>query len=784
MTNEPPETNETGFTPRHPKLLAAAVLCAGIVLLCFPMLAGRFLGGPLSDQTWTGIPFRWFWAAEFHRTGHIPLWNPYMFGGLPFVGAMHGDIFYPTSFLRLLLAPDTVLNIVFALHLVLAGLFTYAFLRAIGATWTASVTGGLAYQLSGIVASLVSPGHDGKMAVSALLPLLLIGLLLGIRKRRLEGFGLVALVTGLDLLSPQLQMTQYSLILAGLFTLWLCFVDEERPAEMRARWTCLGLAALAVAVGFGVAMIQLLPFIRYTPYAARTVGQQGWAYATSYAMPPENILDWLVPTFTGILDHYWGSNFFKLHSEYVGAATLALAAVGVANRRRRQLIWFLGGAGALFILVALGGHTPFYRLWYALVPGVKVTRAPGMAFFIPTFVFACLAAFGVERLERGEGARVLRGVALAAGVLLLLGASGALGGLARSLATDQTVEQAEANAGAIALGAIGSAIVLAAVAGLGLAAGRGKVNARALAALVMVLVGGDLFINARRFFIWSPPMAQLYADDDITRRLEATPVPYRALDFPAEAGGGVYPTAFWMEKRIPNAFGHHGNELNAYDQLWGGKGVWANAGNPRLFDLLAVRYLVAPVSAQVPGYHFVTRVARTPGGRDGFLYEADTTPPYARVVPAALKVPDDRIVPTLLDPRLDFNRLVLLPEDAPVSPPRLDSMPPAMASRASLPSWEPGAMTVRLDPPPGHDAYLVVAENWYPDWHATVDGRPAQVLRGQHTLITVPVPQGAREVKLWFASRSYVRGKGISLASLGLAFLWLVVPPVLRRRRG
>jgi hypothetical protein len=783
VPNHEPETAAVGFTPRHPTLLAAGVLCVGVVLLCFPMLGGSFLGGPNSDQTFIGLPIRLFWATEFHRTGHIPLWDPYMFGGLPFVGASHGDIFYPTSFLRLLLSPDTVLNIVFAGHLILAGVFTYLFLRALGVTWTASVTGGLAYQLSGIVASLVSPGHDGKMAVSALLPLLLLGLLTGIRKRRLEGFGLVALIVGLDTLSPQFQMTQYSLIFAGLFTLWLCFGDEP-PLDRKWQWTSLALAALAVAVGFAMAMIQLLPFIHYMPYAARTAGQQGWAYATSYAMPPENLLDWLVPTFTGILDRYWGSNFFKLHSEYVGAATLALAAVGLASAARRRLIWFLGSVAVLFILVCLGAHTPFYRIWYALVPGVKVTRAPGMAFFVPTFVFACLAAFGVERLERGEGTKILRGVLLGAGVLLLLGASGALGGLARSLASEQTVQTAEANAGAIALGAMGSAVVLAAVAWLGLAAGKGKVRAPVLAALLFVLVGGDLFVNARRFFIWSPPMAQLYADDDITRRLEATAPPYRALDFPAEAGGGVYPTAYLMEKRIPNAFGHHGNELNAYDQLWGGKGVWANAENLRLFSLLAVRYLIAPVAAKVPGYHFVTSIARAPSGRAGFLYEADTIPPYARVVPAAAKVPDDRIIPTLLDPRLDFDRLVLLPEEAPVTTPTLDSLPPAMAARATVSAWEPGAMTVRLDPAPEHDAYLVVAENWYPNWRATVDGRAAPVLRGQQTLITVPVPRGAREVRLWFASGSYVTGKRITLASLGVIAIWLFAPLALRRRRG
>jgi len=159
-------------------------------------------------------------------------------------------------------------------------------------------------------------------------------------------------------------------------------------------------------------------------------------------------------------------------------------------------------------------------------------------------------------------------------------------------------------------------------------------------------------------------------------------------------------------------------------------------------------------------------------------------PPYARVVPAAAKLAADRIVPTLLDPRLALDRVVLLPEDAPVNPPKLDSLPPAMAARATVSAWEPGAMTVRLDPAPEHDAYVVVAENWYPDWHATVDGRPAQVLRGQQTLITVPVPRGAREVRLWFASASYGRGKLVTFASLGVVALWLFAPLALRRRRG
>ncbi len=780
------------FTPRYPTLLAFGLLSVWVVVLFLPMFSGHFLGGYTSDQTWAGLPFRNFWTDEFRRTGSIPLWNPFMFGGLPFVGAMHGDIFYPTSFLRLFLRTDQALNATFAIHLLLAGLFTYTFLRTLGTTWTAAVVGGLAYQLSGIVASMVSPGHDGKMIVSALLPLLLTGLLLGIRKRRMEGYALAALTVGLDVLSPHVQTTQYSLIFAGLFTLYLCFVDEERP-EGAGRWTALGLASLAVGLGLGVSMIQIYPFIKYSPYAARTAGAQGWEYATSYAMPPANIVDWLVATFTGssVWGVYWAGGF-KLHSEYVGAAVLTMVAIG-AGTHRRKMAWFFTGAFVLFVLVCLGAHTPFYRLWYALVPGVKVTRAPGMAFFIPTFIFACFAAFGVERVERGEGAKVLWGALVGAGVLLLLGASGALVSLAGSLAGDRYAD-VDRVASAIPLGAVLSAAAAAAAAGIGLAAVKGKLQGLALALALAAVVSGDLYLNARRYFIWSPSAAQLYAPDEVLRHLQHTPPPWRALDYWTEAGT-TYPFAFLMYERVPNVLGHHGNELHAYDQLLGGKNSWesgqSNLSTMRLWNLLAVRFLLLPDTVHLAGFHPVARTTSPSGAGTGrqvmpqiVLYDADTVPPYARVLPGAAKIANDQIVPILMNPRFDYNRVLLLPDDAPVNPPHVDTLPPPSASRATVSAWEPGAMTVRVDPAPPADSWLLVSENWYPDWRATVDGQATTPLRGDGTFLSVPLPRGAHEVRFIFARDVYNRGRLMTLLSLAAIAAWFAVPPLLRRPHG
>lgn len=766
----------SAWQPRLPALSAFGLHSLWVLVLCLPMFAGKLLVNPAGDQMYTGLPFRWFGAEEWLRTGQVPLWNPYMFGGLPFVGAMHGDIFYPTAWLRLFLPIDVALNFGFAIHVVLAGFFAYLFFRALGLSWTASVAAGIAYQLSGIVASMVSPGHDGKLFVSALLPLVLTGVLLGARDRRLEGFGLLALAAGAGIISPHIQMMQYTLIFAGLFTLYLCFWAPDRP-DRRWRWTSMAIALGAVALAFGIAWIQLWPFIQYMPYAARAAGAQGWEYATSWAMPIPNIVDWLVSDFTGVLDRYSGENFGKLHSEYIGATVLGLAAIGAARSDRRRLAWFMGGAGLLFVLVSLGGHTPFYRLWYAIVPGVKVTRAAGMAFFIPTFVFALFAGLGVERLERGERTKLLPALLVAAALLLLMGISGALGGLAQDLARPERASAAVENAGRVTLTAVKAALLLAAVAGLVYASRRGRLRGFALAGVLALLIGGDLFHNVRRFWMYSPPASEIFADDAVTRHLATAQPPYRVLD------PTIYPGAYLMGKRVPQVLGHHGNELNEYDSLLGGKNVWQNLGAPQLWGTLAVRFIILDQSRPVPGFHQAVGPTRIPTGQTVVLLEADTAPPYARVVPGAAKLPNEQMVPTLMDPRMDVSRLVLLPPDAPVEvAPLTGGLPEPSPSRAVMTSWEPGKMAIRLEPAPAAPSYVVVSENWYPDWRATVDGQPGQVLRGDYTLLTVPVAAGAREVTLQFSRGVYNTGKLVTLVSL-LGTVALLVVPVVRRRR-
>ena len=779
------------FLPARPNLVALGILSIFIVILSLPMLSGQWLAAPHGDQYSSAYAFYAWEAREWQGTGSLPLWNPMIMGGLPFIAVVtHGEVLYPTALLRAFVPVHVVMNLAFFIHYILAGYFTYLFLRRLAVSWTGAVTGGLAYQLSGILISLVQPGHPGKLFVSTLLPLTLLALVVALRERRVWGYPLLAIAVGLCLLSPHVQATYYLLVAAALFALYLTF-GEATAEPLRPRLTRLAFTLAAVIAGFGIAMPQILPFLEYIPHSPRAGGYSvGYAGSTSYGIPWNHVPEFFIADFTGAVETYWGSNPLKLHSEYLGLPVIALAILGFGDRRRR-LVWWVSGIGLLFLLIALGGATPFYHLWWSVMPMVKKTRAPGMVFFVVALCTATFAGLGVTRLEReGEGAapRHLRAWLIAAGAIALLGVVGVFGRFAVALAPPADfaqayghgVEQATAHGNAIRLSAVIGAVLLASVALLAWGRLRGRVPALAFALGLPLLVGVDLWRDGRQFWTYSPPPQQgLYRTDDLIARLREAPKPIRVLNL------NVYPQNVLMAHDIPQVLGYQGNELRYYDELLGGRNEWRYLFTSiRLWELLAVRYVLIPDTTTVPGYHLAFGPVTTAAGTRAFVYEADTLPPYARVIRGAAKVDPGAIPPTLADPRLPgYDRVVLFATDAPVNPPPLQDWPPPSPSRARVTAWATGKMSIALDPPPPDSSYVLVSENWYVDWRATVDGRPAPVLRGDHALITVPVPPGARTVELRYHSRTFARGKLIAFVTLAVVLAGFVVPPVVARKR-
>jgi hypothetical protein len=777
-----PEPRAPEFIPTRPHLLALAILSVFVIILSLPMLSGQWLASPHGDQYASAYAFYAWEAREWGATGSIPLWNPMIMSGLPFLAVVtHGEILYPTALLRAFLPVHVVMNLAFFIHYILAGYFTYLFLRRLQTSWTGAVTGAVAYQLSGILISLVQPGHPGKLFVSTLLPLTLLALVVALRERRMWGYAVLSVSVALCLLSPHVQATYYLLIAAALFALYLTF-GEPGAESLRPRIGRLALTLAAVLVGFGIAMPQILPFLEYIPHSPRAAAYSvGYSGSTSYGIPWDHVLELFIADFSGAVETYWGSNPLKLHSEYLGLPVVALAILGFGDRRRR-LVWWMGAIGLLFLLIALGGATPFYRLWWTIMPMVKKTRAPGMVFFVVAFCVATFAAFGVTRLER-EGparARTLRAWLIAAGVIAVLGAIGVFGRMAVGMAPAERVSQAIAHGDAIRISALIGALALAAIALVAWGRLQGRVPPLAFALGLPLLIGADLWRDGRNFWTYSPPPQQgLYRTDDAIARMQQAPKPLRVLNLNA------YPSNVLMAHDIPQVLGYQGNELRYFDELMGGRNEWRYLlTSTRLWDLLAVRYVLIADTASIPGYHKALGPITTAAGTRAYVYEADTVPPYARVAPAALKVDPGAIPPTLADPRLPgYDRVVLFPPEAPVNPPPLQGWPPPSPSKAMVTAWRPGRMTVALDPAPAESSYVLVSENWYVDWQASVDGHAAPVLRGDNALITVPVGPGAKLVELTYYSKSFAKGKLLALISIGIVLVWAIVPPVIERRR-
>ena len=783
--------------PRFGFAWVLVIYVVAVLALVHPALGGAFLVNPMSDQL-NGTAYRLFGQQYLAQHGGFPHWNPFILGGMPYLAAQGvGDIFYPTFLARMVASADVVLTWSFAVHLLLAGLFTWAFLRAWGIGYFGAMVGGLAYMLSGKVASLVSPGHDGKMYVSALLPLVLWAVLRGMRDGRIWAWGVLALATGLCILSPHFQLTYYAGYVAGAFTLWLAFQKGDGRLEPRTRWTRLGFAAASAILGVGVASIALMPAMEYLAYSPRGGGGRGYEYATMFSMPPEELLNGYLAEFSGILLDYWGRNNFKLHSEYLGAAVLVLAGAAFGGERRRGFVLFWSIAFVVFTLWAFGGHTPFFRLIY-LLPMMKVMRALDMIFFISTFALAMLAAVGTERILLGEKSRgYFVGWAIGAVVVAILASIGVFTALGHAIGGAPKWDLVEANKSRVIMGGWRALLFVGLAAGTGILLLRGKIAPRVAGFALAAIVALDLWSVVNRFFQWSPAGSQLYASDPAIEYLTKLPEPGRTIVLPLDRlesgadpmlnGDGL------MVHRVRTLTGHQGNEIQRWVELAGGKSPAPpqNMLSAQFRRLANVRYWYTnhedPGSIQqlagIPLRRVVGPV-RNASGNTVYLYEfAGEENPMAWVAPVIAKAPPPAILNTVLDPRFDPRRAAVFDDSADVPAVAVSALPEPSPIRARVSRLAPGAMTVELDRPATAGSALVVSENYYPGWTATADGRPAKIGRADYTLIGVALPEGARKVELAFTERVYARGRAITFASLAIVTLLIVAGVLADRRR-
>jgi len=206
--------------------------------------------------------------------------------------------------------------------------------------------------------------------------------------------------------------------------------------------------------------------------------------------------------------------------------------------------------------------------------------------------------------------------------------------------------------------------------------------------------------------------------------------------------------------------------------------------------LANVRYWLTNVdlpeeTPALPGMRLLKRVGPV---RDGlgstlYVYELAEDNPASWMTPVIVKAPPAPILTTVLDPRFDVTRAALFDSSANVPAVQMSELPPPLTTITRVTRYDPGRITIRLDQPAPAGSALIVSENYYPGWTATVDGKPTPVGRADYTLIGVALPAGGRVVDLRFGEESFELGKTFTLVALGVTGLLIVGGVATERRR-
>ncbi|MDT8340982.1 MAG: hypothetical protein RQ751_05670 [Longimicrobiales bacterium] len=822
-------TRDAEAAPALPAWLPHTLFAAVTLWLFrdFVFSSAMLYGG---DTEAMGYMARAFYAEELAR-GNFPGWNPLLVGGTPFLAALSGgDSLYPPSLLLLLLMePYRALGWKLVLHVFLAGVGVYGWTRTLGVSRAAATVAGLGYLVGPFLVTLVFPGHDGKLFVTALTPFLFWAVEVWFRDGSGPAWAGIAAAVAMVTLTTHFQMAYFLFGAAGAYAVFRTVqgiregkreagpdgdvprgVPKAPPAGAVRRRTTPAprrfvLFLAAAVTGVGVAGVQFLPALQYigefsrrTATTTEATPEANRAYAASWSMHPEEALSTLVlPEFAGndagtsgwTSGTYWGRNFFKTNHEYLGLGLLLLAVLAFLGGPRPGLRWFLAGLGAVAFLYTLGTHTPVWPLFYALLPGVKLFRAPSMAIFLAGFSLATLAALGVDRFlawvrDPGtpDGARGLRVLWIGAGALgavFLLAGSGQLTALWTAV-VHSGVERPEALQAAQPFLARGAflALLVALVPPLLLTGGRrGMLAPRAVVAVLACLVAVDgarisgAFIDTRDFEAFHRTSPNI----DVLLARQGSEPPFRVLDLSEpQMGQGVRAAMQGLEV----ASGHHPNDLARYRELTGmvGSGMPENLlRSPGLMAMLNVRYIIWPVRrfGAPEGLEPVSATRFANGEVYEAVYRVEDLP-RARLVAQAEVVPDADAVARLLDPGFPGGTVVTVPEPVPVT---LGGGVPEGSVSWVVRQTDRQELTVTTD----RTSLLVIADNWYPAWRAIVDGVEAPVLRVNHTLRGIPVEAGTHTVVLTFRS-SHVRNGLVVSGLSGLVVLGVLGASLARRR--
>jgi hypothetical protein len=389
-----------GFmTTRRVELISLALLLALALAMFGDVLftgGTRVVGFQTTDLYLQFLPWRDFGFRELAK-GNLALWNPHIFSGAPYFGAMQAALLYPPNWLFLILPLPAAVNWTTALHVFAIGAFMFCWMRMRGLHVAASFFAGVLIMFGGAHFLHIFAGHLPHLLAMTWAPLIFCAIDALFETRNFRWCLVGMLAVAMQVLAGFPQHVFYTAIIAGLYS----------ALRLIGNWNW-SLAASLLAIypgGAALSAVQLLAANQTMRETIRGIPLP-FTFASRFPFPPENLITLLAPNFFGEPATYWGGGFLWEACLFIGVAGVLLS-VYAAIYCERKLKWIPLVVCVFALLVAVGVHSPLYWILYQSLPGFNKFRSVSKFIFSASLFLVLLAGLGLDRLLRQKRAELV-----------------------------------------------------------------------------------------------------------------------------------------------------------------------------------------------------------------------------------------------------------------------------------------------------------------------------------------------------------------------------------------
>ncbi|MDP1677942.1 MAG: YfhO family protein [Bacteroidota bacterium] len=764
-------------------------------------------------------------VSDAEQQGIFPLWNPYIFCGMPGYASMtiHGDRYFDISaffinrasklFGFLLNSPD-VSWVLFYYLLLGIGVYWFVFDKLknkIGALVAA-----LGVMHSSFIIILVIVGHMTKVPVIAFFPFIFL-----ILERLREKFDLalslmLIVLIHFMLLPGHIQMIFYCYFAFMLYYVFF-FVHTLIKKEAWQGVVRSGLV-LTAATGLAFAMTgdQYLSTLEYSKYSMRgadpiipsaqaqtkgaTSGGLDYDYATQWSFPPSEMLTFFIPSAYGFgvsvpyqgpetnnqvakLPLYFGHQPWTDAPQYMGVVILILAGVGFWKYRKDPFVQYSGILVIVSLLISFGKEfSLLYDLMFNYFPMFNKFRIPSMMLILVQLIIPVIAGYGVAGLmeerekKNSQGQKIFLYALAGIGVLLVLSiiakdvllfvyeifVPNAQGLLAAKFGDNASIVY-KIVTGMIANEImVGLLLLLIALGGFYLYQIQ-KIKTLLLTAFIVVIVLADLWrVNSKPMDPQPHKDSQaLFNTPDYVNFIKQDTTQYRTLEFGQGQPRIDNTLAYW---RIQSAFGYQGAKMRQIQDMFDVAGL----GNPMVWGLMNVKYILS----DRPDSNQILQPIYSSNGKY-VLYNRGELPRafFVRRYEVAKGID---ILNKIKDMSFDPRDVAFF-----IDEPNLSIDAPLDGVSAKYTHF--GIQDIALNVTATGNNLLFLSESWYPEgWKAYINGNETPIHRINYMFRGVVVPKGQHSLTMKFVPNGFYLGKMLSLvinilalAGLGyFGFVW------------